>query len=112
MFLGESHPTNVATQRTGEFGLRAALGAEPWRVAGMVLRDAVVVAVSGVIVSVPIGLVATRWLRGALFGVSPADPASLSVSVATLVVAAIVASYLPAWRASKVSPLEALRAEN
>ena len=111
--LGLYGITSYATsQRTGEFGLRAALGAEPWRVAGMVLRDAVVVAVTGVIVGVPIGLVATRWLRGALFGVSPVDPASLSVSVATLVVAAIVASYLPAWRASKVSPLEALRAEN
>jgi predicted permease len=102
----------ATTQRTGEFGLRAALGAEPWRVARMVLRDAVIVAMSGVTVGVPIGLLATRLLRGALFGVSPLDLPSLSVAVGTLVLTALVASYLPAWRAAKVSPLQALRMDN
>jgi predicted permease len=101
----------ATTQRTGEFGLRAALGAEPWRVSGMVLREAVIVAVTGVAVGIPCGLLAARALRGALFGVSAVDVPSLGVSVLTLIVTAVVASYLPAWRAAQVSPLEALRAE-
>jgi predicted permease len=98
-------------QRTSEFGLRAALGAESWRVAGMVLRQALVVALSGIAIGIPVGLAATRLLRGALFGVSSLDPVSLGTAVVTLVLATLVASYLPAWRASRASPLEALRTD-
>lgn len=110
--LGLYGVTAYATaQRTGEFGLRVALGAEPWRVAAMVLRDGVVVALLGVAAGVPVGLLATRLVRGSLFGVGPLDPLSLGLAVGTLILTAIVASYLPAWRASRVSPLEALRVD-
>ena len=109
--LGLYGITAYATaQRTGEFGLRAALGAEPGRVAALVVRDAVLVAIAGIVIGAPIGIGAARLLRSTLFGVTPLDPLSLGGSIGLLAVAVLVASYLPAWRAARVSPLEALRA--
>ena len=99
----------ATSQRTGEFGLRAALGAEPWRVAGLVVRDALLVALSGIAIGAPIGIAAASLLRTTLFGVTPLDPVSLGVAVGLLIVTVLAASYLPAWRAARVSPLEALR---
>jgi predicted lysophospholipase L1 biosynthesis ABC-type transport system permease subunit len=99
------------SQRTSEFGLRAALGAEPGDVTSMVLREAVGVAIIGVVIGIPAGLAATRLIRSQLFGVEPIDMPSLSIAIVVLVAAAVVASYLPARRAAKVGPLEALRLE-
>jgi predicted permease len=99
------------SQRTSEFGLRAALGAEPGDVTRMVLGEAVRVAVLGVVIGVPAGLAATRLIRAQLFGVGTIDLPSLGVAVVVLAATAIVASYLPARRAAKVGPLEALRLE-
>lgn len=99
------------SQRTSEFGLRAALGAQPGQVTRMVLAEAVRVAVVGVIIGLPAGLAATRLIRTQLFGVGTVDVPSLSVAIAVLVATAIIASYLPARRAAKVGPLEALRLE-
>src|SRR5689334_11556121 len=92
-------------QRTSEFGLRAALGAEPGEVARMVLGEALRVAMIGVVIGVPAGLAATRLLRAQLFGVAAIDLPSLSVAIVVLVATAVVASYLPARRAAKVGPL-------
>jgi ABC-type antimicrobial peptide transport system permease subunit len=99
------------SQRTSEFGLRAALGAEPGRVTRMVLGEAVRVAIIGVIIGAPAGLAATRLIRTQLFGVGTIDWLSLALAVVVLVTTALVASYLPARRAAKVGPLEALRLE-
>ena len=99
------------SQRTSEFGLRAALGAEPSEVTRMVLGEAVRVAMIGVIIGVPAGLAATRLIRAQLFGVGTIDVPSLSVAIIVLMATAVVASYLPARRAAKVGPLEALRLE-
>jgi putative ABC transport system permease protein len=99
------------SQRTSEFGLRAALGAEPGRVTRMVLGEAVRVAVIGVVIGAPAGLAATRLIRAQLFDVGTVDVPSLSIAIAVLVTTAVVASYLPARRAAKVGPLEALRLE-
>jgi len=98
-------------QRTSEFGLRAALGAEPGDVTRMVLGEAVRVAIIGVVIGVPAGLAATRLIRAQLFGVGTIDLPSLSIAIVVLVATAIVASYLPARRAARVGPLEALRLE-
>jgi hypothetical protein len=98
-------------QRTAEFGLRAALGAEPGAVTRMVLGEAVRLAIGGVVVGLPLGLLATRLIRKEIFGVDPIDAPSLVAAVAVLVSAAVLASYLPARRAARVGPLEALRAE-
>jgi predicted permease len=99
------------SQRTSEFGLREALGAEPGDVTRLVLGEAVRVAVVGVVIGVPAGLVATRLIRAELFGVGPIDLPSLGVAIVVLVATAVIASYLPARRAARVGPLEALRLE-
>jgi predicted permease len=98
-------------QRTGEFGLRVALGAQPGAVTRMVVGEGVRLAVAGVVVGLPFGLLATRLIRQEIFGVSPVDAPSLVATVAVLVSAALLASYVPARRAAAVGPLEALRAE-
>jgi putative ABC transport system permease protein len=99
------------SQRTSEFGLRAALGAEPGDVTRIVLGEAVRVAMTGVVIGVPAGLAATRLIRAQLFGVGTIDLPSLSIAIVVLVATALVASYVPARRAAKVGPLEALRLE-
>jgi ABC-type antimicrobial peptide transport system permease subunit len=99
------------SQRTSEFGLRTALGAEPGDVTRMVLGEAVRVAIIGVVIGVPAGIAATRLIRAQLFGVGTIDLPSLSIAIVVLVATAVVASYLPARRAAKVGPLEALRLE-
>jgi len=110
--LGLYGLTSYSTsQRTSEFGLRAALGAEPGDVTRMVLGDAVRVALVGVMIGVPAGLAATQLIRAQLFGVGTIDVPSLGIAIVALVATAVVASYLPARRAAKVGPLEALRLE-
>ncbi len=98
-------------QRTSEFGLRAALGAEPGTVERMVLGEAVRVAMLGIVIGVPAGLASARLLRAQLFGVGTIDLPSLGIAIAVLIATAVVASYLPARRAARVGPLEALRLE-
>ena len=73
------------SQRTSEFGLRAALGAEPGRVTRMVLGEGVGVAMIGVIIGVPTGLAATRLIRAQLLGVGSVDVLSLTIAVVVLV---------------------------
>jgi predicted permease len=99
------------SQRTSEFGLRAALGATQSDVTRLVVGEAVRVAIAGILIGVPAGLAATRLIRTQLFGVGTIDAPSLGIAVVVLVATAVVASYLPARRAAKVGPLEALRLE-
>jgi ABC-type antimicrobial peptide transport system permease subunit len=69
------------------------------------------VAIVGVVIGVPAGLAATRLIRTQLFGVGTVDLPSLGVAIVVLMMTAVVASYLPARRAARVGPLEALRLE-
>ncbi|HEY3934854.1 MAG TPA: ABC transporter permease [Gemmatimonadales bacterium] len=98
-------------QRTAEFGLRLALGAEPTSLTRLVLREAVALVAIGVVVGLPCGLAATRLLQHQLFGVAAADPESFGVAIMVLIGTALVASYLPARRAMRVTPVEALRSD-
>jgi ABC-type antimicrobial peptide transport system permease subunit len=101
----------AVSQRTREIGIRLALGAQKSELRWMFMRFALTVTGIGV----GIGLVAaaglTRLMSSLLFGVSPMDPLTFICVPLVLGVAAAVASYLPAWRASAVNPVEALRAE-
>ena len=99
----------VVSLRTRELGLRMALGAEPSSVLGLVLRDGVTLAVIGIVAGLVAFAVVGRLLRGLLFGVAPSDPLTLIGAVLIIVVVSAVASWLPAWRASRIDPLEALR---
>ena len=86
---------NVA-RRTGEIGIRMALGAQRSRVLWMVLREVVLLAAVGLAISVPTALAASKLVESFLFGMKPNDPLALMGSVVTLVSAAILAGYLPA----------------
>jgi predicted permease len=101
----------VVAQRTRELGLRLALGAEAREVASMVLRDAGRMLVPGVALGLGGALVLARVLRGMLYGVTPLDPITLVAAPLALTGAALMASWLPAWRATRISPVEALRHE-
>ncbi|HYT76322.1 MAG TPA: ABC transporter permease [Vicinamibacterales bacterium] len=99
---------NVA-RRTGEIGIRMALGAQRSRVLWMVLREVVLLAAAGVAISVPAALAASKLVESFLFGMKPTDPRALAGAVATLVSAAMLAGYLPARNASRIDPMIALR---
>ena len=101
---------NVA-RRTGEIGIRMALGAQRSRVLWMVLREVVLLAAVGLAIGVPAALAASKLVESFLFGMKPNDPLALTGSVVTLVSAAILAGYLPARNASRIDPMIALRHE-
>jgi predicted permease len=103
--------TYATLRRTSEFGLRMALGAEPRTVGRMVLREAMVLVAGGTVIGVPLALGATRFLRNQLFGVDLIDIPSILVALAVLAGSAAIAGLLPAARAARVGPLEALRTE-
>jgi putative ABC transport system permease protein len=101
----------VSSQRTLEFGLRLALGAARREILLMVMREGAVLAVVGIAVGLTGALIAGQLLRGFLFGVGPTDPWTLAGVCATLFGVATVACVLPAARATRVSPVVALRAD-
>jgi predicted permease len=101
----------VVSLRTRELGLRLALGAAPLGVLGLVLREGMLLALTGVVAGLATFAGVARFLAGFLFGVGPADPLTMSVVACTLLAVAGGASAVPAWRASRIDPLEALRAE-
>ena len=98
-------------RRTSEFGLRMALGARPGDVTRLMLREALILTLGGVLIGLPVALMATRLLESQLFEVGVLDLPSIVLAVVVLSVSAAVAGLLPAMRASRVPPLEALRAE-
>jgi predicted permease len=101
----------TVAQRTNEIGIRMALGARGVEVGGMIAREALLMTLLAVGVGWAGALVFTRALRSLLFGVTPTDPGTLvAVSCAVVAVAAISA-FLPAWRATRVDPMVALRWE-
>jgi putative ABC transport system permease protein len=101
----------TVAQRTHEIGIRMALGAERRDILRLMLRQGVTLVAPGLALGLLGAVVATRALRGMLFGVGPTDP--LTFTAVTLLVAAVAlaACYLPARRATKVDPLIALRSE-
>jgi putative ABC transport system permease protein len=96
-------------QRTNEIGIRMALGADRFAVLRMVLSQALLLAGIGLIVGLICAAVFTRVLQSMLFGVKPTDPVIFTVILAFLLAVVFLASYVPARRATKVEPVEALR---
>ncbi|MEO7966706.1 MAG: ADOP family duplicated permease, partial [Gemmatimonadaceae bacterium] len=103
--------SHVVGQRRNEIGVRMALGARAGDVRAMVVRESFGLALGGVTIGVGGALVATRLLGAMLYGVSPNDPLTLTAVSATLLAVATAASYVPARRASRIDPTEALRGD-
>ena len=99
------------SQRTSEIGLRLALGAERQQIFGLVLGQALRLTGIGILAGSAGAIAASRLLRSQLFAVSAIEPRAYLASLGLLAVIALAAAYLPAWRASRVEPLEALREE-
>jgi ABC-type antimicrobial peptide transport system permease subunit len=99
------------TQRTHELGVRRALGAQAADVARLVVTDGLRLVGVGVVIGVAAAFWAGKWVKPLLFDVSPKDPAIYAVVAGVLILVAIVASWQPALRASRVDPNVALRTE-
>ena len=91
--------------------MRIALGARGLDVMGMVLRQGLLLSITGVAIGLALSFGLTRLMRGLLFGVSPTDPVTYILAAAGLIAVALLASALPARRAAGVDPMRALRAE-
>jgi predicted permease len=98
-------------RRTGEIGIRMALGAGRSNVAWQVMREIVVLVVAGIAIGLPAALAGGRVVRDLLYGLTGSDPISMAAAVTVLIAAGLLAGYLPARRAARIDPLVALRYE-
>jgi ABC-type antimicrobial peptide transport system permease subunit len=101
----------AVARRTSEIGVRMALGARRSNVLWLILREILVLIAIGIAIGVPVALEGNHLAVKLLYGLSPADPASLLAAIAMLAAIAVLAGYLPARKASLVEPSVALRCE-
>ncbi len=101
----------LTTRRTSEFGLRSALGAQPGNIIALVLGGAVRLAAIGIVTGVVLSLIASRLLSSMLFGLKNTDVSTYASVTAIVLPVIVLAAALPAWRASSVDPMVALRNE-
>jgi predicted permease len=101
----------LTIQRTGEIGVRMALGAQRGGVVRLMLNDGLRPAFYGLVLGLAASVGAVRLIQSMLYGTSPLDPAVFASVAATLLAVAALACLLPAWKASRIDPMQALRAE-
>jgi ABC-type antimicrobial peptide transport system permease subunit len=99
------------TRRTGEIGVRMALGAGRTQIALLILRTALTQTLVGLAIGLPVAFMVGRFLKSRLYEVSAIDPLSLLLPAAALLLCASAAGLLPAIRAASIEPVEALRVE-
>jgi len=102
---------HVVTQRTQEFGIRLSLGAQRQDVLGLILKQALAVAVTGMVIGAILAGSVSRVLKAFLVGLSPADPLIYFGAAVFVVILALTATAVPAWRAMSIDPVRALRHE-
>ena len=101
----------LMTQRTGEIGIRIALGAQREQVLRLMLGDGLRPALYGLVLGLAASAAAVRLIESMLYGTRPLDPGIFAAVAATLLVVAALACLVPAWRASRIDPMQALRME-
>jgi macrolide transport system ATP-binding/permease protein len=101
----------AVARRTREIGIRIAIGARPKSVVWMVMRDVFVLAVLGILISLPLARALSSFVKSFLFEMQPNDPAAVAFALTALVIATLAASYAPARRASRIDPMTALRTD-
>lgn len=101
----------TVTQRTQEFGIRLALGAQPNHLIGMVLRQGFILTAAGVVFGLLATSIVAPLIAGLLYGVSAMNPITLLAVPCVLVIVALLASYIPAWRTTKINLVKSLRHE-
>jgi ABC-type antimicrobial peptide transport system permease subunit len=99
------------TERRREIGVRAALGATRGKLISLVLRQGLAFTIAGLALGLIAAAGASQFLSSLLFGVTPYDTVAYAIAPAVLIVVALAACLVPAWRAAAVDPAEALRAE-
>jgi ABC-type antimicrobial peptide transport system permease subunit len=99
----------VVGQRAQEFGIRLALGAKPWDILGLAFRPGLILTATGTIVGLAASIGVTRLMSSLLFGVSSTDPTTFAVVPVVLGIVTLAACFIPARRATRVSPMEALK---
>lgn len=97
------------SQRTSEVGLRMALGARRPSILWLVLRESLVLLLVGIVIGVPSALATMRLMASLLFGLTPTDLTTVAAAIVVMVTISAIASYIPAWSASRIDPLKALR---
>lgn len=103
--------SQLVTQRTNEIGLRMALGADAGNILKMITKEGMLLVSVGMVLGVVLVLILGRFLAGLLYGVKSSDPATLAIVSTLLLVAALAATLLPAWRAMRLNPMVAIRHE-
>ena len=101
----------MVLQRTKEIGIRMAIGAKRGDVIGMILKEAGILTVAGLVIGTTLALACAQVVKSLLYGLKPRDPLTIVLAVVTLAVVAAFASFLPAYRASRLDPLKALHYE-
>ena len=100
-----------AAQRTREIGIRVSVGARQVDVLWLFLRESSMLTATGVLLGIPLALQLARFVRSMLFQVSTADPAGISLTLALILLGSAIASVVPACRAARIDPVQALRYE-
>jgi len=101
----------AVTRRTREVGVRVSVGAQPGDVVWMFLRESLTLVAAGMLLGLPLALVLARFARGLLFEVSAADPAGIGATLSLLMLGGLAAAFVPARRATRIDPMQALRHE-
>jgi predicted permease len=101
----------AVNRRTNEIGIRMALGARPFEIAGMMLRETLLLVGLGLAIGIPAAIVASRLIASELYGLKPDDASTMALAILVTAGIAALAGYLPALRASRVDPMIALRYE-
>src|SRR5262249_27898021 len=101
----------AVSRRMHEFGVRIALGARGADVVRQVLSEGLKTVIAGVVVGLLLALAAGKLVASLLYGIKPSDPSSMAIVTGTLIVIALAAALIPAWKAARSDPVSALRAD-